>query len=68
MGVKRLAVFSRAFTQTAYVVLSMFPQKEYHFYQNVTLGVGTLFVPMEAALRGKFIHDLIGGNREDFTD
>ena len=68
MGVKRLAVFARAFPQTAYVILSMIPQKECHFYQNVTPGVGKLFAPMEAALRGNFIYDLIGGNRELFTD
>ena len=68
LWVKCLEVFARVFPQTAYVVLAMFPQKECHFYQNVTPGVGTLFAPMESALRGKFIHDLIGGNSEEVTD
>ena len=67
-GVKRLAVFAREFLQMAYVGLTMYLRHEFQFVQRVTPGVGTLFAPLEEAMRDDLLQDLLGDRREEVTD
>ena len=51
-----------------YVELIMLLQQEWQFFQSVTPSVGTLFKPLEVALRYDILPDLLGGRREVLTD
>ena len=62
-GLKRLVVFARAFHQMAYAGLKIPLQQEWHFFQRITPGVGTLFAPLEAALRDESFPDMLGERR-----
>ena len=68
IGVKLLAVFARATHQTDYTVMNMSLNKEWHFVQCATPGVGPLFKPPETVLRDDFLPDLLGGRRDEVTD
>ena len=67
-GVKCLALFLRALSQTDYVGLTISLQQYWQFVKNITPSFGTLFAPLEAALRVNFLSSLLGGRREEVAN
>ena len=67
-GVKHLTRYASELTRTYYDDLKMSLQQECQFVQHVIPSVGTLFAPLEVALREEFLPDPFGGRREEVTE
>ena len=65
---KRLAVFMRSISQTAYSILNILLQQGWQFVQRIIPGVGPLFDPLEVTSRDDFLTALLGSRREEFTN